>query len=254
MIFLYYLSDTIFKIPVIIFAFIIFIEQNTYAKLEIPRQLTKTDRSQVLEILGLASSYKNVADPYPLGGYSGVQINYTMEYIPISELSQLGSKSNSQSDFSYATFTLGKGLFQNVDLFVQLTPFEQQEDFNKYGGQIRWGFYDAKNSPLQMSLSVFANSCNFQNLVSTTSQGYDLIADYQIDNTSIYIGWGLMRVFGIFTGGAVGLTDTNNTEQNDLNDTHSFIGLSLKLEKFFLALQMDRYKASTYSASLGFRF
>ena len=174
------------------------------AKLEIPRKLTKTDRSQALEILGLSSSYKNVADPYPLGGYSGVQINYTMEYIPISELNQLGNKTSVQSDFSYATVTLGKGFYQSVDIFIQMTPFEQQEDFNKYAGQLRWGFYDAKNSPLQISLSLFANSCNFQNLISTTTQGYDLIADYQIDNTSIYLGWGLIRVFGTFAGGAIG--------------------------------------------------
>jgi hypothetical protein len=242
-------------LPFIIFILlVIFTNEFAFAKLEIPYKLTKVNRAQVLEILGLSSSYKNVADPYPLGGYSGVQLNYTVEYFPISELSQLGSKTGAQSDFSYSTVTIGKGLFQNIDLFIQMTPFEQQEDFNKFGGQLRWGFYDAKNSPLLLSLSLFANSTNFQNLISITSQGYDLIADYQIDNTSVYLGWGMIRVFGVFTGGSVGLTDSNNTEQDDLSDIHSFLGFSIKLDKTFFALQMDRYKNSTYSASLGFRF
>ena len=46
--------------------------------------MTKSDRQDSLEILGLSTSYKNVADPYPLGGYSGVQLSYTVESIPTS--------------------------------------------------------------------------------------------------------------------------------------------------------------------------
>lgn len=232
----------------------IMVISQAHGKLVIPSQMTKSDRQDSLEILGLSTSYKNVADPYPLGGYSGVQLSYTVESIPTSELSRLGSKTTSQSDFSYATVTLGKGLFQNIDIFIQLTPFQQQEDFNKYGGQFRWGFYDAKNSPLAISLSVFANTCNFQNLISTTSQGYDLLASYQIDNTSLYFGWGLVRVYGAFIGGSNGVTSTGNSEFDDLSDTHSYLGLSLKLEKLFLAMQMDRYRNNTYSGSIGFRF
>jgi hypothetical protein len=244
----------------------ILISVSAFASLRIPQNLNASDRRKALEILGLSSSAKILGDPYPLGGFSGVEIGYTAEVISTSELAVLGDKRNeSQKETSFSLLTLGKGLYHNVDLFVQFSPFRQGEDISNFGGQVRWGFYQADYLPAHLSVVGFASSTNFQNQITTVSNGADLIVGFSVQDITLYTGVGFVRAAGTFMGGNAGVTapdtdasgtplTTRETKTEEVSSSHYVGGINVKFAKMFFAMQIDRYTQATYSAKLGFRF
>jgi len=232
----------------------ILIAFNAWASLEIPNSMTTGDRKKVVEILGFSSAAKILGNPYPLGGYSGIEVGYTTEVISTGEMSRLGSKPSTQSETTFSTLTLGKGLYHNVDIFLQFTPFSQTEAITGFGGQLRWGFYQAEYLPAHLSLVISGNNTNFQNKINTTTQGTDLVAGFSVQDLTLYTGVGLVRSIGTFVGGAGGVTSDANTATEDLSTSHYLAGINVKFSKMFLAMQLDRYTQSTYSAKLGTRF
>jgi hypothetical protein len=236
------------------------LSSSAWAALHIPSGLNASDRRKALEILGLSSSAKILGNPYPLGGFSGVEIGYTTEVISTGELSTIGSKNDTQKETSYSLLSLGKGLYHNVDLFVQFSPFQQGEDISNYGGQIRWGFYQADYLPAHLSVVGYANSTNFQNKITTLSSGTDLIVGFSVQDMTLYTGVGYTRADGTFMGGSEGVTAvepgsaTRETKTEEVSASHYVAGINVKFSKLFFAMQLDRYTQATYSAKLGARF
>ncbi len=234
------------------------------ANLQIPKNLSASDRRKSLEILGLSSSAKILGNPYPLGGFSGVEIGYSTEIISTGDISTLGAKSESQKETSYSVLTLGKGLYHNVDLFVQFSPFQQSEDVSNFGGQVRWGFYQADYLPAHLSVVVFGSSTNFKNQISTMSSGADLIVGFSVQDMTLYTGIGVARATGTFMGGANGVTapetdpssglQVSYTKTEEVSASHYVAGINVKFSKLFFAMQLDRYTQAAYSAKLGMRF
>lgn len=233
--------------------FFIFVQAG--ATLEIPKSLNSSDRKKVLEILGFSSASKILGNPYPLGGYSGIEIGYTTEVISTGEISRLGGRTQtSQSETSFSTLTLGKGLYHNVDVYLQFSPFSQTEAISSFGGQLRWGFYQAEYLPAHLSLIISGNNTNFQNKINTATQGTDLVAGFSVQDLTLYTGIGMVRSIGTFVGGTNGVTSDGSTATEDMSTSHYLAGINIKFSKLFLALQLDRYAQSTYSAKLGTRF
>ncbi|MFM6928051.1 MAG: hypothetical protein ACKOX6_06270 [Bdellovibrio sp.] len=224
------------------------------ASTNLPRNLTASDQVRALELLGFGSSGKILADPYPLGGYSGVEVGLSTQFIPIGDLASLGSTTDNKGELSYYSLTMGKGLFYNVDAFVYFTPAIQSEEMQSFGGQVRWGFYEANFFPISFSAMVYLGGANFQNLINVQTTGLDLIATVNMDQMALYFGGGRIRAQGTFIGGANGITASHNTEKQDVIEDHSFFGVSIGFAKMFLALEVDRYSDSVYSGKLGFRF
>lgn len=234
------------------------------AALQIPGGLNASDRRKALEILGLSSSAKILGNPFPLGGFSGVEIGYTAEVISTGELSTLGAKSDSQKETSYSLLSLGKGLYQNVDIFVQFTPFQQGEDISNFGGQVRWGFYQAEYLPAHLSVVAAMNSTNFQNKIIVLTTAADLVVGFSVQDMTLYTGVGVARANGTFMGGSDGITapetdpvthlPTRYTKAEEVSSSHYVAGINVKFSKLFFAMQLDRYTQSTYSAKLGTRF
>ncbi len=240
---------------------------QSWAALELPRNMNASDRRKALEVLGLSSSAKILGNPYPLGGFSGVEIGYTTEVLSTGDISTFGDKrAETQKETSYSLVTLGKGLYHNVDLFLQFTPFRQGEDISNFGGQLRWGFYQADYLPAHLSLMTYANSANFQNQISAVSTGADLIVGFSVQDMTLYTGIGAAQTRGRFTGGADGITaaDTDpntglpmaikDTKTEEVSASHYVAGINVKFAKLFFAMQLDRYTQATYSAKLGVRF
>ncbi|MGZ5279463.1 MAG: hypothetical protein ACXWC9_05950 [Pseudobdellovibrionaceae bacterium] len=244
----------------------ILISTSAVAALSIPKNLNASDRRKALEILGLSSSAKILGNPYPLGGFSGVEIGLTAEVLATGELSVLGDKSESQKETSYSLLSLGKGLYHNVDIFLQFAPFQQGEDISNFGGQLRWGFYQADYLPAHLSVIAFGNSTNFKNQVVTVSSGADLIVGFSVQDMTLYTGIGFARATGTFMGGTNGVTapdidsstglplTTRDTKSEEVSASHYVAGINVKFAKMFFAMQLDRYTQATYSAKLGARF
>ncbi|WP_157684611.1 hypothetical protein [Bdellovibrio bacteriovorus] len=238
-----------------IFIFIaLFLPMASEALDSLPRNLSQTDQGRALEILGFGSSSKILNNPYPLGGYKGLEIGLTTEFIPLEDLSVLGDGTKDKGEFNYYTLTLGKGIYYNFDTYVYFTPAVQGRDFQNFGAQVRWGFYEFSFFPLSLSTIVYGGAANFSNLVNISTFGGDLVATVTMDNVAIYAGGGTIRAVGKFIGGASGITDDQETREQSRNDVHSVFGINVAFAKVFFAMEVDRYTDTVYSGKLGVRF
>lgn len=253
-------------LPARLFIILLFLPIFSQASLQIPKNLAEGDRRRVTEILGYSSSMKVLGNPYPLGGYSGVEVGYAYEVIATKEISNLGGSSNSDSETNYSLVTISKGIYSNIDTMIQFSPFSQAEGVSNVGGQLRWGFFQADHLPLHMSLMSSMNSVNYQDKVTMLSQGNDVVAGFSVRDITLYLGAGTIRTVSTFSGGktcsgpnnctknADSITDSGDTAKEDISDSHYLAGVNIRMDKAFLAMQMDRYTQSVFSAKLGIRF
>lgn len=224
------------------------------ATVTIPQNLSFSDENRVLQILGYGSAAKVLDNPYPLGGYSGVEIGATLDVIPTEELDTLGSKSSSGGSVHYETLTFSKGFFYNVDGMVYFTPLIAGDPITTYGGSLRWGFYEASFFPLTLTALVYGGGMNYNNLLNVTTEGADLLATLNIEHLAVYAGIGQIRAHGTFIGGTDGITASGNTEKTNVQSTHTVAGLNFDWDKIFLAMEVNHSADANYSMKLGYRF
>lgn len=224
------------------------------AAIDIPKNLTLGDQIRTLQILGFGSASKILGNPYPLGGYTGLEIGLSSEFFSAEDLATLGDKTDDKGEFNYQTLTIGKGLYYNLDTVVYFTPTIQGELMQNYGAQLRWGFYEAGFFPLTLSTVLYGGGANFSNLLSVNTMGVDVIATVNMARLAIYVGAGRVRAIGTFIGGPDGITDDQRTVTQDIVEDHAVFGVNVAISKAFIALQIDRYTDSVYSGKIGFRF
>ena len=227
---------------------------SALAKIQIPKNLTQADRSKIVEIIGLGSTPKLLSDPYPLGGYKGLELGIGSEVLTTSEIGRLGSKASTAAEISYSILRIGKGLYNDIDIFLQFMPQTQSDELANFGGHLRWGIYQAEYVPFHLSLVVSLNSMNFGNLITTNAQAADFVGSFNVYDVTLYAGAGSARASAIFIGGTDGVTDTGQTELQNSTSSHFLAGIHLKFSSVFFAMQMDRYAQSVYSAQIGTRF
>lgn len=235
---------------------LILLSCNARAALLLPTNLSHDDREQALRIIGLGMSDKLLSDPYPLGGYAGFEVGLALENLPTDDLARLGNHLPSpQEDITYPKITIGKGVYENFDFFLDFTPYRRIDELTQFGAMIRWGFYQGQLLPFSGALLVHANSTNASNLLTTRTYGADLMAGVSVGTVSLFGGVGLLQSNGTFTGGTRGITSTGGTENETVNGLHTFVGANLRvLEKAFLAVQLDRTEVPVVSGKLGVRF
>lgn len=237
-----------------ILSILVLFSQQTLAAFVLPKNLNVLDRIRATEILALGTAPKILGNPYPLGGYAGIEMGLSVEFIPTDDLAELGGKSPNKDTFSYSTLMLGKGIHHNVDTFVYFTPLRQDSGIQTYGAQLRWGFYESSYFPFALSVSLFAGGANISNLVNASSFGGDLLATVSVDRVAAYIGIGQVRGSAQFIGGSNGITAEGLTVEHSVMKTHSLLGMSLSLSGFFAAVEINRYEDSFYGTKLGYRF
>jgi hypothetical protein len=207
-------------------------------------------------IVGLGMSEKLLSDPYPLGGYDGFEVGLSFENLPTDSLARLGTKlSSPQEDITYPKLTIGKGVYNNLDFFVEFTPYRRSDELTQFGGLVRWGFYQGQLFPFSTSILIHANSANASNLLAARTYGADLMAGVSVGQVSLFGGVGLLQCNGTFTGGTKGVTSSNFAEDETVTGLHTFVGANIRLfEKSFLAAQLDRTEVSVVSGKFGVRF
>jgi hypothetical protein len=225
------------------------------ARIRIPSNLNETEREEALRIIGFGTSGKILSDPYPLGGYAGFEVGVSVESLPTGDLGNLGSGlSDPQPDVLVSKFSLGKGLYNNIDLFLQFSPYTQQDEISQFGGILRWGFYQAAFLPLNASLMLSANSANIGNQIVARSYGIDVVGGINVENVALYAGGGFVEASGTFLGGQQGITDTGQQETEIATSFHTVVGASARFSKLFLSVQIDRHVQPSFSGKIGVRF
>ena len=246
------------------FVFLILISSSLWA-VDIPRGLNSTGRNDVTKILGLSSAPKMLTNPYPLGGYSGFEFGVSMEVINTRDLQRLGTSSNGEQDeLRYSRFTLGKGLYNDVDIFFQAVPPVAGVGITDYGDALRWAFYQAEFLPIHSSLWVYGNQISYQNSFMNQNFGGDVVLGLNVDNFALYFGMGMVYAKGTFIGGNgtnstvdstdPGLNSDTNLARTDVRSFHSVVGCTVSFLDFFFSGQIDRYTDPVYSAKLGIRY
>ncbi|CAN5549777.1 hypothetical protein BH10BDE1_BH10BDE1_32210 [soil metagenome] len=231
------------------------ISSTSLASFSLPHAMTSGDRQEALRIIGFGTSAKSLTDPYSLGGYSGLEVGVSLETIPTEDLARLGSHlPTSQSDVTIPKFTIGKGLYSNLDFFIHFIPYSQQTELSQYGGILRWSFFEASSLPLSASLVAHFNTGNVSNQLTTRTYGLDLIGGINVNEVSLYAGIGGVQATGNFVGGSTGLTDSSRLEIEGVSTLHTLVGGSFRIKNVFVAAQLDRYSQSVISAKLGIRF
>lgn len=212
--------------------------------------MDSADRIQALEILGFGTSSKILSNPYPMGGYPGLEIGLSLESVNIDKLSSLGDTTDPQDALVYPTLSIGKGLYNNFDLYVHFIPFLDRTGISEFGAFLRWGLYTPSKIPFSFSLIVHANSINIDNKITSRSLGTIFTGSFHVSGFAIYAGFGVTQLKGTF----VGVTDTAVNESEKTDGTQWLIGTTYNFEPIFLAFQMDQFNDRVYSGKIGYRF
>lgn len=229
--------------------------------LDLPTGLNHENRVEVIRLVGLGTSSKILSNPFPLGGYPGLEIGLGLELVNVADLSRLGDGTNKdEREFRVPSISIGKGLYKSVDIFFHFVPFSEDSKMSEYGGLARWSFYQARFLPINLSLLLHGNIFNMSDSLVTETIGSELIAGISVNNFSLYFGGGFLSSSAQFTAqgpdGVVVSTDpptSRGTVEELVREGHSVVGITLHLFDLFLAAQIDRYREPVYSLKLGLR-
>jgi hypothetical protein len=225
------------------------------ASLLLPQNLSSPDRKEALRLIGFGTAAKTLSDPYALGGYNGLEFGLSLETIPTEDLARLGNRLvAAQSDVTVPKFSVGKGLYSNLDFFIHFIPYNQRNELSQFGGILRWSFFEASSLPLSASVVAHINTGNISNQMATRTYGIDLMGGINVNEVALYAGVGAVQSVGSFVGGTSGVTDTQRLEYETVNTLHTFAGGTIRVGSVFVAIQLDRYTQSVLSGKLGLRF
>lgn len=246
---------------------------------EIPKGLTLSDRQEVVRTMGMNSATKALTNPYPLGGYSGFEVGVSVEFINVRDIQRLGCTPGSagcantmiqtETEWRYSRLSIAKGLYDDLDIFLNFMLPVGAVRASDYGGMLRWSFYQARFLPINISAIVHANQLNFGDTFINQNFGAEIMFGVNVDNFAMYFGGGQMQAYGTFTGaltsatcredcttnpGDPALNENSRTISERLNQSHMVVGLSMHFGNLFAAAQVDRYRDAVYSLKTGLHY
>ncbi len=233
----------------------------------LPGDLKNSDLNEVTQIVGYGSSTKFLSNPYPLGGHSGFEVGITSEFIDTTDLARLGSGNGDETSLEYNRISIGKGLYHNVDVYIDFVPFVNSNEISEYGGMAKWAFYEADSLPLTLSALLHYDSFNIDDEFINQTLGTDLMAGWNLKNYALYFGGGVLYGSNKFMNTILDMSDPANQAANPTgspNDPngylkengkrdHFFLGMDVELSPYFISAQIDSYQETVYSLKLGYR-
>lgn len=233
---------------------LLFILFSSLVALEIPQGMDAADQQKALEVLGLGASSQFLSNSYPLGGYSGLEVSLSMAAIETSEIASLGTGADQSSNLYFPEITIGKGIYNDSDIFIHFMPPSKTQEISKFGASFRWGFYQALFLPLSFSFVFHADTMNIKNKISSKNLGADLLMGMTLSQFSFFLGGGYANASGSFVGGTSGVTASDNTEEQKVDSAHFMFGATYNFEPFFVGASINRFAGSVYTLKTGFLF
>jgi hypothetical protein len=220
------------------------------AVISLPAGLSDGEQELVLQILGFGTSFRSVNNPYPLGGYSGLEMGVSIENVLTGDIGYFGSRAEVTRNMMYPRFHIGKGIFESIDLFFSFIPYSERTGVGIYSGALRWGFFQATFVPACFSLLLSASNTNVNNAFISQTMGVDLITGVNVDPFSFYVGAGTLYGQAQFDRSIT----SDNSQKNQIGRSfHTMIGINFAIAELFTALQVDNYSSTTVSVKLGTR-
>ena len=233
------------------FFIVLKVSEPTFA-FTLPTGLSESDRREVVRTLGFGTSFRPITEPYPLGGYQGFDLGVSYESIPTGHIASYGTAAETAQDshLVLSRVTIGKGLFNNIDVYLSVLPIRQSTTVSGYGGLVRWNFFEAPLLPLTLSAVVHASTQNIDNQISTQSQGLDLLGGLTFDFLSVYLGVGHLSALGEFTPSSVG----GAVESERVSIIRTYLGATVRWGVLFLGAQIDQTNLPMWGMRGGVRF
>lgn len=219
----------------------------------LPQNLTEVERREIVRTLGFGTSLRNIAEPYPLGGYQGFDLGVSYESIPTGHIASYGSNSSATAQDSsvvLSRLTIGKGLFNNIDVYLSVLPIRQSTTVSGYGGLLRWSFFEAPLLPLTLSAVIHASTQNIDNQISTQSQGVDLLGGLTFDFFSLYLGVGHLTALGEINPSVMG----GAIQSERVSIIRTYLGATVRWGAFFVGAQVDQTNLPMWGLRAGVRF
>ena len=223
---------------------------HSFAAITIPNSLTDGEQELVLQVLGFGTSFRPVDNPYPLGGYSGLEMGVSFENVPTGDIGYFGQRAPVDRNLLYPRLSFAKGVFENVDLFFSFMPYNESIGIGIYSGAIRWSFFQANFVPANFSLLVSATNTNINNVFISQTEGVDLITGVNVDPFSFYVGAGTLYGQAQFD---TSITYDSSQSNKVGRSFHTLIGVNFALAQFFTAVEIDSYNTTTVSVKIGAR-
>ncbi len=243
---------------------------------EIPKGLNESDRREIIRTLGLNVATKMLDNPYPLGGYSGFEVGYSVEFVNIRDLRRVGCAPGSagcantaysdETEWRFSRLTFGKGLYNDVDIFFHFIPPIGGVSVTNYGGALRWSVFQARFLPINISLIGHFDQLNYNDSFINRNFGLEAMVGVNVDGFALYFGGGQIQAAGTFIGNnapcencTVDPSDPTvdpsaHTVTNKITTTHTVVGISVHFQNLFAAAEVDRYQDAVYSLKAGLRF
>ncbi|MEC9282452.1 MAG: hypothetical protein VX642_07055 [Bdellovibrionota bacterium] len=230
--------------------FLSFLSTQSSAKI-FSANLSKSDRENITRRAGHSTAMKLLSDPYPLGGYEGLEYGIILESLPTSDFQDYGDGTADGRQLYYPAFNIGKGLYRNFDLFVNFGVYSGDTSVGLYGAMLRWGFYESERIPLVIALNLYVSSSNFNNEVTGDTEGFLVDAGLNFTDAGVYLGVGRVSSKSLYTSD---LTDSTSSEKNNATDLHLRLGGVYHFRPLFVALEVNRYTITHFSLKVGYRY
>lgn len=222
------------------------------SELRFPTDLSTAQQQETLRLVGPSLSGKILSDPYPLGGFSGIEVSVQHESIPVGSLREFGSRNGTgPTDLTFQKINVGKGLYNDVDVYLSFTPWSRVAGMTQYGAFVRWQFWSWESIPVAHSIVPHANVSNFRNTFISENAGAQLITTYFWREASFYGGVGQVRSVGRFESD---LTLSGRAEQYTQGLTHFLLGASYRWNSWLVAAELNRYDQPVWAFKLGARW
>lgn len=234
-----------------ILALLISITHFSHGEFNLATGLTESNRQLVLKTLGLGTLSKNTSRALPLGTDSGLEISLTTEVINTKRIAPFIVEEKNQDYILYPKFSIGKGIFNKLDVYFHFIPYTKTLGLSEFGGLFRYNFFHSESSPLTTSILLHANSANFNNQLISRNIGSDLLfgMNWETFSLSSSFGWGSSS--GRFIGGTQGVTDSLIDEYEDVDSFHFAVATHFKYKIWVLSASMDHYTRPVYSIKIG---
>ena len=216
--------------------------------------LNTRDRIEVLKVLGLGSSSKNLSTLKPLGRDSGIEVGIAFEFIDTNPIKHLIDDEQTKSILYYPKIIIGKGIYDRMDLFFHFIPYTATFGLSEFGSLVRLNFYQNEAKKFYATALMHANSANFNNQLVSRNLGVDVMLGYQLSDFSIFTTLGWAGAYGKFVGGTNGITDSQVSETEDAHSLHSALGVTYEWAQWNATISFDHYVQPIYSAKISFAF
>ncbi len=221
------------------------------AIISLPSGMSNDEQKSMLQTLAFGTSFRPVNNPYPLGGYSGLELAISGQTIPTADISYYGNHTDQQSTLTYPLISIGKGVFDNTDIFFSFIPYDQATGMGIYSGGLRWTFFQATFVPASFSFLAHASNVNIENNFIAQTEGTDIIMGVNVDPFAFYFGTGVLYGQAQFSPNLT----FDSTRSNQVGTTfHSIIGINVSISSFFTAFEVDSYSKIMLALKCGARF